>query len=151
MGIIVAGTDTTAITSTYMIWNLAMHPAIQLQVIAEVAKLPIDCSDEDLRKVELFGNVLNETLRLYGAASGSMPRDVPMGGITIDGHYIPGGTTISTQSYSMHRIEEVWDRVDSFDPSRWKSPTKEMKDAFMPWGGGSRGESIETGLFCALS
>jgi cytochrome P450 len=69
-----------------------------------------------------------------------MPRDVPAGGFGVCGLHIPGGTTISTQSYSLHRKADVWKSVDSFDPSRWESPTKEMKDAFMPWGGGSRGE-----------
>lgn len=141
MGNIVAGTDTTSVTTTYLMWSLARHPSIQAQVIAEVEKLPLDCTDEDIRKVDLFAQIMNETLRLYGAASGSMPRDVPAGGITVCGHYIPSGTTISTQSYSLHRIPDVWANVNDFDPSRWKAPTKEMKDAFMPFGGGSRGKT----------
>lgn len=140
MGTIVAGTDTTSVTATYLIWSLTRHPAVQAQIIAEVEKLPIECTDEDIRKVELFGHVLNETLRLCGAASASMPRDVPASGIQICGRHIPGGTTISTQAYSLHRIADIWENFDTFDPSRWESPTKEMKDAFMPWGGGSRGE-----------
>lgn len=141
MGNIVAGTDTTSVTTTYLTWNLARHPDIQAKVIAEVEKLPIDCTDEEIRKVELFGHVMNETLRLHGAASGSMPRDVPAGGFTVCGHFIPSGTTVSTQAYSLHRIADVWKNVDDFDPSRWQSPTKEMKEAFLPFGGGSRGKS----------
>ena len=31
------------------------------------------------------------------------------------------------------------DRGTSFNPSRWESPSKEMKDAWMPFGGGARG------------
>lgn len=150
MGIIVAGTDTTSVTTTYLIWCLSRHPSIQAQVIAEVEKLPIGCTDDDIRKVELFSRVLDETLRLYGAASGTMPRVVPPGGCTVGSHYIPSGTIISTQTYSLHRIEDVWDNVGSFDPSRWKSPTREMKDAFMPWGGGSRGEFIYRDSLCAV-
>jgi cytochrome P450 len=143
MGNIIAGTDTTSVTTTYLTWALARHPEIQAQVIAEVEKLPLDCTDDDVREVPLFGHVINETLRLYGAASGSMPRDVPAGGITVCGDYIPSGTTISTQAYSLGRIADVWDRADSFTPSRWRSPSKAMKDSFMPWGGGSRGESTK--------
>jgi hypothetical protein len=29
-----------------------------------------------------------------------------------------------------------------FDPSRWESPTKEMKVAMMPFGGGSRSKFL---------
>jgi hypothetical protein len=32
--------------------------------------------------------------------------------------------------------------MNSFNPERWENPTKAMKDAFFPFGGGSRSKSF---------
>jgi hypothetical protein len=39
----------------------------------------------------------------------------------------------------------------SFDPDRWINPTKEMKESFMPFGGGSRSEYFINRLVNILS
>lgn len=121
-----------------MVWELAKHPQIQAQVIEAVQKLPEDCTDDDLKHAEILQHVINETLRLRGPASASLPRVVPAGGVTVCGRYLPGGTVVSTQAYSRHRDPQIWSEPESFDPSRWASSTKEMREAFMPFGAGSR-------------
>lgn len=35
------------------------------------------------------------------------------------------------------------DNINSFKPERWANPTKEMKDASLPFGGGSRSKSLD--------
>ncbi|KAK8011693.1 hypothetical protein PG990_010658 [Apiospora arundinis] len=58
------------------------------------------------------------------------------------GHYIPSGYVVSVGAYSMHRNPSVFPDPERFDPSRWVSPTKDMKDSFVPFGGGSRGVNL---------
>lgn len=144
-GNIVAGTDTTAITASYGVWMLAHHPQVEYELIREVSQLPDDFVDEDLRELKLLNNVVHETLRLRGAVGQALPREVPAGGAEFCGYYIPGGTTVGLQAWTMHRKPEVWRDPEAFDPSRWEEPTKEMKDCYVPFGGGSRG-TIESWL-----
>lgn len=35
--------------------------------------------------------------------------------------------------------------MNRFNPERWENPTKEMKDASLPFGGGSRSKSLDIG------
>jgi len=137
-GNVIAGTDTTAIVATYAVWLLAAHPNIEYEVIRAVSSLPSDFVDEDLREVKILNNVIQETLRLRGAVGSAMPRIVPAGGAELGGYFVPGGVTAAAQPWTMHRKPDVWVRPDAFEPSRWDEPTKEMKDCFFAFGGGSR-------------
>lgn len=141
-GNIIAGTDTTAITATFAVWLLANNPKVEYELIRAVSTLPDDFVDEDLRGISLLQNVVQETLRLNGAVGSALPRRVPDGGAEFCGYYVQGGTTVGLQAWTLHRKPEVWAHPEVFDPSRWDEPTKEMKDCFVAFGGGSRGMSI---------
>lgn len=52
--------------------------------------------------------VINEALRLHSAVPSALPRRVPPEGATLGGYYIPGGTTVSTQAYTLHRHRELF-------------------------------------------
>ncbi|TGO70748.1 hypothetical protein BELL_0673g00030 [Botrytis elliptica] len=135
---IVAGSDTTANTMTYLTWAVCKHPQVRDALVEELRSLPPDFTDQDLRGLTCLNNIIKETLRLYGAAPSALPRMVPAEGVEFLGHRLPGGTTVSTQAYTLHRKSEIFPNPESFEPSRWTNPSKEMKDAFMPFGGGSR-------------
>jgi cytochrome P450 len=85
------------------------HSNIQRKLEAEVAQLDPDYSDAGLEKLPYVNAVVDEALRLYGAAPGSLPRQAPKGGVTLHGGYfIPENTTVSSQAYSFHRNESVY-------------------------------------------
>ncbi|KAL4913246.1 cytochrome P450 [Aspergillus aurantiobrunneus] len=137
-GYIVAGSDTSAISLTYLVWAVCKDARIRDTLVAEVATLPDDFTDDQVRALPYTRRVIDETLRLYPAVPGALPRVVPPEGAQLLDYFVPGGTTVSTQVYSLHRDPEIFPNPDSFDPDRWISPTKEMKDSLMPFGGGSR-------------
>ena len=57
----------------------------------------------ELENAPLLNSVIEETLRLYGAAPGALPRIVPSQGMTVAGYHLPAGTEVSTQAYTLHR------------------------------------------------
>ena len=111
---IIAGSDTTAITLTYLVWAILTHSNVHRRVLAEVQALPENfASDDFATKIPYTDCVIEEALRLYGAAPGALPRVVPSGGRELAGYFIPGGTVVCTQSYTVHRDGNVFQ-----DPTR---------------------------------
>ncbi|GLA00890.1 hypothetical protein AnigIFM60653_010277 [Aspergillus niger] len=136
--LIVAGSDTTANTLTYLTWAVCKAPVVRKALVAEVATLPELFSDKDVQSLSYLNQVIDEALRLYPAVPCALPRVVPPQGATFSGYWVPGGSTVTTQIWSLHRDPVAFPEPEKFDPSRWASPTKEMKDAFMPFGAGTR-------------
>lgn len=112
-GLIGAGGGTTSVTLTYLVWAVLSDPRIQNRLQDEVAKLSNDFSDQDTQALPYLNAVIEETLRLYGPIPGSLSRVIPEGGSQVSGHYLPAGTIVGTQSYSMHRQPEIY-----LDPER---------------------------------
>ncbi|KUI73017.1 hypothetical protein VM1G_08319 [Cytospora mali] len=135
---IVAGSDTTAVSLVYLVWLVCKHPEVHKKLLAELQQLPDDYTDNELVQLPYLNRVITEALRIKGAVPSALPRSVPPGGANLGGYYIPGGTTVCTQAYSLHRNPDVFTDPEKFDPDRWVSPTRDMKDSYMPFGGGSR-------------
>lgn len=138
----IAGTDTTAITLSFITWELASKPELQDRLFEELkANMPVPDeipAIEDVEAWPLLNAVIHEALRLYAAAPNLLERVVPPGGATLQGHHIPAGTIVGMQALSMHRNEDVFSDPDTFNPDRWFHPTTQMKRHFMPFGLGSR-------------
>ncbi|KAL1966540.1 hypothetical protein VTN77DRAFT_4462 [Rasamsonia byssochlamydoides] len=137
-GYIVAGSDTTAVTLTYLVYSVCRDKTIRDRLVAEVSSLAEDFTEKDIRELPYLNQVINETLRLYSAVPSALPRVVPPERAYLAGYQLPAGVTVSTQAYSFHRDPRIFPDPERFNPSRWASPTKEMKEAFMPFGAGSR-------------
>lgn len=103
-----AGTDTTANTLTYLIWAVLSDASLQKTLEDEVATLEQPLTDSKLEMLPILSAVINETLRLYGAAPGALPRVSPQNGANLGGYFIPGGTTVSTQAWTLHRNPTVF-------------------------------------------
>ncbi|KAL2831535.1 putative cytochrome P450 [Aspergillus cavernicola] len=134
---IIAGTDTTATTMTYLVWEVCRNPHIKKLLLTELAGLQDHYDHDDLRPLPYLNQVIMETLRLYTGVPSGLPR-VSQHGATLGGCWIPAGVVVTTQAYSLHRIPSIFTDPEKFDPSRWENLTEKMKDAFMPFGGGSR-------------
>ncbi|KAI9924870.1 hypothetical protein MW887_006727 [Aspergillus wentii] len=135
---IIAGSDTTANTLTYIVWSVSRNDKVKARLLHELRSLPDGFGYEDLRKVPYLDCVITETLRLYAPSPSSLPRVVPPEGAELANYRIPGGTTVSSQAWSLHRDPVVFPNPQQWIPSRWENPSKEMQDAMMPFGAGSR-------------
>ena len=108
MNVIIAGTDTTGVTLTYLTWAVLQRPDLQTALEFETAGLKEKFTENDLISLPLLNAVIEETLRLYGAAPSSLPRVVPKDGANFAGYYIPQGVTVNTQAYTFHRDPKIW-------------------------------------------
>ncbi|KAK6812307.1 hypothetical protein RU639_011865 [Aspergillus parasiticus] len=158
---LVAGHETSGITFTYMMWELSQHPELQAELRRELLTLTpnlrsLSISDNavDLQSLPspsaidalpLLDAVLRETLRLHSPAPAPLPRVTPASptGVSIEGyHSIPAGVRVSSSSYSLHRIEEVYPQSSDWLPERWLKPEPgkihDMRRLFWPFGSGGR-------------
>ncbi|KAI0595750.1 cytochrome P450 [Biscogniauxia sp. FL1348] len=137
---IVAGSDTTSNTLTYLVWSVCRDERVRARLLDALSALPADGSfgDEDLRGIAYLEHVIDETLRMFPAAPAPLPRVVPQEGAELAGYRVPPGCIVSTQAKSLHQNPEAFPEPERFIPERWENPTKLMKESFMPFGGGSR-------------
>ncbi|KAM7216531.1 Cytochrome P450 [Rhypophila decipiens] len=140
---LVAGSDTTANTLTYLIWSVCKDQAIRDKLVAELTTKLLETntfSDADVRQLPYLNCVIEEALRLYTAVPSALPRAVPAQGAELAGYWFPGGVTVASQAYSLHRDPAIYPNPFKFDPDRWTEgrANKLMKDASLAWGGGSR-------------
>lgn len=139
---IIAGSDTTANTLSFLVWSVCRRPDMQRRLVEELQTLPEGHDGAQLKDLTYLSQVIHESLRLYSAGPSGLPREVPPGGAEVCGYYLGQGTTVCAQAWTMHRDPDTFPNPDEFDPTRWASPSKAMRDASMPFGRGPRSESL---------
>ncbi|KAL4951676.1 cytochrome P450 [Aspergillus filifer] len=163
---LIAGHETSGITFTYIMWELSKRPDMQEELRRELMTLdppliyPPPSSpnktgvgnitlphQSTIDALPLLDAILRETLRLHAPAASPLPRVTPHipGGTSIDGFDgIPGGITVSSSAYTLHRIEKVFPRPHEWIPQRWMDPAPEkgkkmdMRRLWWPFGSGGR-------------
>ena len=137
--LMMAAHDTSTSTLTTMAYHLAANPQWQDRCRQEgdrIGDAPLDI--EALEKLETFDLVINECLRMVTPLPFNVRQAVR--DTEIQGHYIPAGTNINLWPGMNHRLPELWDDPERFDPDRFAAPRSEHKRhryAFAPFGGGA--------------
>jgi len=137
---LVAGIDTTSEALCCLMHQLSLPESshVQNRLINEIRQKEDQASDN----LPYLEAVIKEGLRCFSPIPMSQPRYAPAGGCTIDGYPMPGGTIVSCQGYSVHRLnEDVFVDGDDFVPERWLDEKKalEMNRIFLTFGVGARG------------
>ncbi|EGE01905.1 CND5p [Trichophyton equinum CBS 127.97] len=120
--LIIAGSDTSAYTLTCATYYLLSTPLALTALREELdsAKTAIqECNWEKIRKLPYLMAVVKESLRLSTPVPGITPRVVPPSGVTVQGHFIPGGTIVSMTHRSIHDNAKLFPNPEAFDPWRW--------------------------------
>ena len=69
---------------------------------------------------------LREALRLWPPPAGLFSKQVPKGGDTVLGFYLPEGTEVGQSMYGIGRRRDIWgEDVDIFRPDRWTEASPE--------------------------
>ncbi|KZV94362.1 cytochrome P450 [Exidia glandulosa HHB12029] len=145
-----AGTDTTSVAVTYIAWALACNHTFSYEIRRELANIPDQKrNDIDVLKALPYLNAfIREVLRVHGPTPGFLERVVPPEGTCFQGHFIPGGTIVSGQSWTSHRDPLLYPDPLVIKPERWvakvgdgwtaKRVAPEVYAGWFPFGQGPR-------------
>lgn len=124
---ITAGSDSTASALRMTLHFVCTNPDVQARLLAEFraaiatgqVSRPI-VKDVEARRLPYLQACIKEGLRIYPPVTGLLPKQVPEGGVTIDGKFTPAGTWIGQNPWGMQRNRDIYGvDVDIFRPERW--------------------------------
>ena len=136
-----AGHDTTTSTVSFLAYELARHPRWAQRLRAERDAV---CGDREPTAEELFSGLplltraIDETLRLYPPAwigARRAVRDFEFAGVKVG-----AGLPVAYSSYVSHRLPDVFENPDEFDPDRFEPEARARwpRGAYVPFGAGPR-------------
>ncbi len=133
-----AGTETSSNSLSWLFHELDRHPEIGDRVRAEVDRVLGDgpLRFESVRELGYTQQVVNEVLRLRSPIWFLMRRvtsPVRLGGVRLD----PGAQILFSPT-ALHRDPQVFADPMRFDPDRWGPGASMSRNAFIPFGMGSR-------------
>lgn len=137
MTLFLAGHETTALTLTYALRLLALHPRERLQLQQELRRVLAGRMPTmaDLPALPFTRGVIDESLRMYPPAW-ALARE-PGEDIELDGVEIAAGTQLLVCPWIMHRDPRFFDEPERFWPERWTKP-RAPRFAYLPFGAGPR-------------
>ncbi|KAF1922262.1 putative cytochrome P450 [Didymella exigua CBS 183.55] len=159
--LIIAGSDSTAISLSGVFYYLLKNPRVYSKLMAEIdaasaagalAPSPNSTGADDVvsfpaaNKLKYLDAVITESFRMHPAAGLLLERVTPPQGATIEGHFVPGGVVVGCNAWVLHQNKEVFgEDADVFRPERWLEgegvdPLKigKMRSSMFQFGAGSR-------------
>lgn len=139
---LLAGHDTTSVTLSCALLQLALHPPWQQRLRDEADEVlgGRPPSADDLPRLSWTGRTVCETLRLFPAAHG-IGRSA-RGDQRLGGYRIPANTWVELSIWGTHHSSRTWSDPERFDPTRFDLAEGEhpggQRYAYLPFGGGAR-------------
>ncbi|XP_010548445.1 PREDICTED: cytochrome P450 81F3-like [Tarenaya hassleriana] len=143
LGMMLAGTDTSAVTLEWAMSSLLNHPEALDRARSEIdEKIGQDhlIDEPDIDNLPYLQNVVSETFRLYPAAPLLVPRS-PTENIKIGGYDVPRDTIVLVNAWTIHRDPELWTDPEKFEPERFRNRCgggEADVHRIMPFGNGRR-------------
>ncbi|EUC26939.1 hypothetical protein COCCADRAFT_42157 [Bipolaris zeicola 26-R-13] len=141
---VVAGSETTAIALAGATYLLCSHPRILAKLKEEIDS-SFDSEEKitlmSVKRLKYLAAVLEETLRIYPAAVGSVPRLIQRHGEVVGGYFLPGGTNVDIWHWAMYHNPANFTEPEVFAPERWLGDPRfkgDKKAAFQPFSTGKR-------------
>ncbi|GAB3307332.1 cytochrome P450 [Haliea atlantica] len=131
-----AGHHTSANTAAWVLVELARHPELAREVVAEVDQVMGSDDALDLRvlrRMSVLEGFIRETLRVHPPLNTLTRRVIE--DFEYKGHVIEKGKNVMLCPYVAHRLESSFPQAETFDPHR---PAPDNPFALIPFGGGQR-------------
>ncbi|PVV02847.1 hypothetical protein BB560_002689 [Smittium megazygosporum] len=141
---LVAGTDTTSVTMTWLLHFYLMYPEVYKKVVAEIDEAFPDRSaiiryKEARQNLPYFHATVYECMRMKPAVGGYLPRDSSSDGIQLSDHYIPPSTELLLFIEGAHNDESVWTSPKKYIPERFMGESgKELAKNLVVFASGVR-------------
>jgi unspecific monooxygenase len=133
---ILAGHETTATALFWSLYLLALDPATQEELAAEVRSATVNGA-LDIERLKFTRAVVDETMRLYPPAF--LIARAAAGPDTIAGIPVRKNDVVLIAPWLLHRHEKLWRDPNAFIPSRFMPPSPPPdRFAYLPFGVGAR-------------
>ncbi|KAF3781649.1 Cytochrome P450 [Nymphaea thermarum] len=150
MVLVVAGTETTAITLEWALSLLLNNPHL-----LKKAQDELDChvgkerqvDESDVNNLPYLQAIVKESMRLYPASPLLLPHE-SMAPVELGGFELPVGSTLFVNVWKIHRDPKLWTDPEEFKPERFLSSRNELTSvggqdfAFLPFGSGRTKEDL---------
>ncbi|KAJ2988877.1 hypothetical protein NUW58_g3753 [Xylaria curta] len=145
--LIIAGTDTMALSLSGIFFYLTGNPRSYNKLVQEV-RTTFKKTNDIVYGPELLACVylracIDEGLRLTPAIPSELPREVLPGGLTVQGNYLPAGTIVGMAPWVDSLNQEIYGDPEVFRPERWivsqtvtTDDVARLKSNFYPFGSG---------------
>ena len=148
IGILLGGQHTSNVTGTWLLSHLLKEPQWMEAILEEqrqffpkdkhgaFATQPATLTYDQVQQMEIFDQVLSETLRLHPPFF-QLSRKVKEAS-TFQGTVIPKGHIVNISPAASMRNPDLWDKPNDFDPTRFAPEHKDKIKpyAWIPFGGG---------------
>ncbi|KAI8318729.1 cytochrome P450 [Martensiomyces pterosporus] len=135
-----AGADTSSNALTWTVHLLMLHPRYYKRNVDEVRssfdKDHLITFDEAKEKLPFLEACIYESMRIRPVTS-SLPRVIPPGGVTLQGHFIPEGYTCLVAIPAANMNKDAWDKPHIFNPERFIG-NEENKRSILTFSSGVR-------------
>ncbi|XP_048226511.1 cytochrome P450 81Q32 isoform X2 [Ricinus communis] len=134
-----AGSQTSAATLDWAISLLLNHPKVLQKAFTEietVVGLDHLLDEADIPKLNYLQNIINETFRLFPPAPLLLPHE-SSADCTVCGYYVPQGTMLLVNTWSMNRNPKLWEDPEKFMPERFEGQ-EGAGNTLLPFGAGRR-------------
>lgn len=140
---IVAGSDTTAVSLSSILYNLLASPDVLSKLRAEIEEKGLQTrrtTFKDSQEMPYLQAVIKEALRMHPATGLPLWRVVPEGGVHVGDVWLPPGTNVGVNSWVAHYDKSVFgEDAHTFRPERWEEAKesdenryKKMEANYMP-------------------
>ncbi|RAK82729.1 cytochrome P450 [Aspergillus fijiensis CBS 313.89] len=126
------GSETTATVLTGILAYLVNNPKIMGRLVSEIRgnfQSSMEISLAAATELPYLTAVIEEGLRLCPPVPWMLPRQVPSGGDSVCGTWLPEGTSVSLQAYTLNRDPSRFHAATSFCPERWLADASSNPDS----------------------
>ncbi|CAJ2506367.1 Uu.00g004970.m01.CDS01 [Anthostomella pinea] len=144
---VAAGSETTSTALSCCTYFALQNPDIMATLKAEIRGAfadPSAINDASTKTLPYLNAVCLEAMRIYPPLPIALPRLVPEGGDTVDGHYLPAGITVTTNPTAASLDPANFEEPLTFKPDRWLDSAasgkgRDILEASQPFSLGARG------------
>lgn len=139
-----AGSTTTAIAVTNVMFHLLKHPEVLAKLRHEIDRAmdpdEVIASYENVKNLPYLRACLDESLRIYSPTTQNLGRVTPPEGMLILDEFIPGGVSVSMSALVVHQDATIFPEPRKYIPERWLGEEgKKLQPYFLAFSAGARG------------